>query len=294
MKCVLSSRLIRVGVAFVAGLTVASMPIGPIGSGDASAQSAPSKAQPTQVSATQVSAVYQIALNGFDVGSFRYTSEVSGQSYNLTSDVELSLLLGAFQWKGVSHTSGTATAAAPKPASFGFDYSSTLKSGSLRMGFAKGSVETVSIDPPAPPIPDVVPLKPEHLANVLDPLSAILALTQDTGGKPCDRKLAIFDGKQRFDLQLIYRRQEPVEGSAEMAQVCRVKYIPIAGFRQTEETANLARTTGIEISFRPVPGAKLFVPQKIILPTLAGTAEITVQHVDIKSPGSGQVALINE
>lgn len=288
MKCVLSSRPVRVGAALVAGLTVASMPVGPIGSGDASAQSAPSKAQ-----RAQVSAVYQIALNGFDVGSFRYTSEVSGQSYKLTSDVQLSLLLGAFQWKGVSQTSGS-TAATPKPSSFGFDYSSTLKNGSVRMGFAKGIVETVSIEPPAAPIPDVVALKPEHLTNVLDPLSAILALTQDTGGKPCDRKLAIFDGKQRFDLQLIYRRQEPVEGSAETAQVCRVKYTPIAGFRQTEETANLARTTGIEISFRSVPGAKLFVPQKITLPTLAGTAEITVQHVDIKSPGSGQVALINE
>ena len=141
---------------------------------------------------------------------------------------------------------------------------------------------------------DTVPLKPEHLANVLDPLSAILALTQDSGGKPCDRKLAIFDGKQRFDLTLVFRRQEPIEGSAELASVCRVKYTPIAGFRQTEETANLARTTGIEISFRSVPSAHLFVPQKIVLPTLAGTAEITVQHVDIKTAGTGQLALIND
>jgi len=204
------------------------------------------------------------------------------------------LLMGAFQWKGVSRTSGQATDAALKPGAFGFDFSSSLKSGSVAMGFANGSVKSVSIDPPAPTAPDTVPVKSEHLVNVLDPLSALLALTQDKGGEPCNRRLAIFDGKQRFDLQLIYRRQEPIEGSSDTASVCRVKYIPIAGFRQTEETANLARSTGIEISFRQAPGARLFVPQKIVLPTLAGTAEIALERIDIDTPGSGQVALINE
>lgn len=290
MKFVLPPRLAHMSVSLVAALVIAGVPSSQFVAGQAAAESSPQKSQ-----AAQISAVYQISLNGFDVGNFRYTSETSGQSYKLTSDVELSLMMGAFQWKGVSTTSGsTASAAALRPAAFGFDYSSTLKSGAVRMGFTKGNVESVSIDPPAPPMPDAVPLKPEHLTNVLDPLSAILAMTRDTGGSPCDRKLAIFDGKQRFDLQLIYRRNEPIEGSSEQATVCRVKYIPIAGFRQTEDTANLARTTGIEISFRSVPGAKLLVPQKIALPTMAGTAEITVQHVDINTPGSGQVALINE
>ena len=55
---------------------------------------------------------------------------------------------------------------------------------------------------------------------------------------------------------------------------------------------NLARTTGIEITFRQMPQAKLFVPQKVVLPTLAGTAEITVQQVDVKN--AAQLALIND
>ncbi len=281
MKCVLLSRQAVFSAALAATLA---------GSGFARAQSAPAKSN-----SSAVSAVYQIALNGFNVGSFRYTSQVGAQSYDLTSDVKLSLLLGAFTWSGVSHTVGSAAGdASLKPASFGFEYSSSLKSGSVRMGFAKGAVNSVSIEPPAAPVPDVVPLKPEHLSNVLDPLSAILALTQDKGSQPCERRLAIFDGKQRFDLQLIYRRDEAIEGTSETAAVCRIKYIPIAGYRQTEEMTNLARTTGIEISFRKVAGAKLFVPQKIVLPTMAGTAEITVQQVEIKDASNGQLALIND
>ncbi len=289
MKYALPARASRALAAGVAALILSALPQGPLGPVVSQAES-----RPQAPLSAQISAVYQIALNGFDVGSFHYVSETSGGAYKLTSDVELSLLMGAFHWKGVSKTSGQTSNAAVKPASFGFEYSSSLKSGSVRMGFAKGSVESVSIDPPAPPIPDVVPLTPEHLVNVLDPLSAILAMTQDTGGKPCDRKLAVFDGKQRFDLQLMYRRQDAIEGSTETASVCRVKYIPIAGYRRSEETANLARSTGIEISFRQVPGAKVFVPQKIVLPTLAGPAEITVQRVDLKLAGSGQIALVND
>lgn len=255
---------------------------------------ASAEAPPSSTKTAQISAVYQISLNGFDVGNFRYTSELNGKSYKLNSDVQLSLLLGAFQWKGLSRTTGTTSDNGPKPNDFAFDYSSTLKNGSIAMGFAKGRVETVAIEPPAPTAADTVPVKPEHLTNVLDPLTAILSLTQDTGVKPCERKIAIFDGKQRFDLQMMFRRMEPIPGSTDQVSVCRVKYIPIAGYRATEETANLARTTGIEISFRQVPGARLYVPQKVVLPTLAGTAEITVQQVDIKRAGSGVVALIND
>jgi Protein of unknown function (DUF3108) len=289
MKYALPARASRALAAGAAAVVFSALPQGPLGTSVSLAENRPQALQ-----GSQISAVYQIALNGFDVGTFHYGSDTSGAAYKLTSEVELSLLMGAFHWKGVSHTSGQASTTGVKPASFGFEYSSSLKSGSVRMGFAKGSVESVSIDPPVPAIPDVVPVKPEHLINVLDPLSAILAITQDTGGKPCDRKVAVFDGKQRFDLQLMYRRQDAIEGSIETASVCRVKYIPIAGYRQSEETANLARTTGIEISFRQVPGAKLFVPQKIVLPTLAGPAEITVQRVDLKMAGSGQIALVND
>ena len=297
MSFVVSSRTIRTTGALAAVLGLVGSQESPIGPSSARAQSAQAA-----VSASQVSAVYQIALNGFNIGSFSYTAAISGQSYTLNSEVDLSLLMGAFKWTGISHTtgqtggttSGPTGAASLKPATFGFDYTSTLKNGAVRMGFNKGSVDSVSIDPPAPLIPGIVPVKSEHLINVLDPLSAILALTQDNGGKPCDRKVAIFDGKQRFDLQLVFRRQELQEGSTEPVSVCRVKYIPIAGYRPTEETANLAKSTGIEISFRSVPDAKLQVPHKVVLPTLAGTAEISIERVQINTPGAGQVALVNE
>lgn len=249
------------------------------------APSATTSAKSADAKAASVAAHYKVSLNGFDIGSFDYTSEIQGQAYRLKSDVSLSLLLGAVSWRGLSQTEG-ASPVSPKPKSFGFDHESTLKSGLLRLGFNNGAVEAVTIDPPPPLLADVVPLQREHLKNVLDPLSAILVMTQDTGREPCDRRVPIFDGRQRFDLQLSLIRQNGADVT------CRVKYIPLGGYQANEATQNLARSTGIEISFRRVPAAKLFVPQKAVLPTIAGVAEIDVQSVTINGISAGQVASV--
>jgi hypothetical protein len=129
------------------------------------------------------------------------------------------------------------------------------------------------------------------LKGVFDPLSAILAITHSDVTAPCGRKVAIFDGKQRFDIDLRFAREVAVEGTAgETATVCRVKYTPIAGYRPTEETRRLATSNEIEIAFRRVPAAKLMLPQSISVPSAAGEVRITLEHVSIELPERGQVA----
>lgn len=284
MKCLVLSRAQRRGAAVVASAFLAS---------GLMALPASQMAQ-AGVSGQKVDAHYKITLNGFDVGTLHYASAVEGSTYTLSSDVRLSFLLGAFQWKGVSRTVGTSTSKALSPTGFNFDFASTLKDGAIRMGFDKGNVRSVSIDPPSPPAEGTVPVQSQHLKGVLDPLSAIMSLTQGASGNPCTRKVAIFDGKQRFNLELAYRRQEDLGGGqAGTGTVCMVRYIPIAGYKASPETQALAANTGIEIVFRPVPSADLMVPHRVVLPTLAGTAEIAAERIDVRMPGQGQVALVD-
>ncbi len=175
-------------------------------------------------------------------------------SYTLDTDVQISALLGVFHWKGVTRSTGTLAAKAPKPEDFRFNYESSVRNGSVAMGFGKEGIETISVLPATVEAADTVPLTRAHLKNVVDPLSAILAITHTNAATPCGRKVAVFDGKQRFDIDLRFARTEPVPGIAgETAIVCRVKYTPIAGYRPTEETRDLAATNGIEIAFRVVP-----------------------------------------
>lgn len=242
------------------------------------------------MSPAKVQAAYKISLNGFELGDFHFKSDVGRTSYTLDTDVQISALLGVFRWKGVTHSTGTFAAKAPKPEAFRFDYESSVRNGSIAMGFGQDGLETLSVLPATAEAPDTVPLTRAHLKNVVDPLSAILAITHSSAATPCGRKVAVFDGKQRFDIDLRFARKEAVAGIAgETAIVCRVKYTPIAGYRPTEETRDLAATNGIEIAFRMVPAAKLMIPQSMTLPTAAGQARIDLQSVNIEVP-NGQLA----
>jgi hypothetical protein len=155
-------------------------------------------------------------------------------------------------------------------------------------------VQNVAVLPGLVTAPDTVPLKEQHVKGVLDPLTAILALTHVPGVSPCAQRLPVFDGVQRFDLVLSYRRHVPIaEGQQDMAIVCRVKYVPIAGYRNNDETRALANNVGIEITFRPVPRAKLMLPQSIVVPTVAGNVELTLTKVGIKTRDRGKIALVD-
>lgn len=251
-----------------------------------------SAAEPaTAISPAQVDANYQVTLNGFDIGSFRYSSNVTRDHYALDTDVELSALLGVFHWKGVTRSSGNIVADKALPAGFRFDFDSTVKSGSVQMAFDGAGVKLVSVQPTTADPADMVPLEPQHLKGVLDPLTAIMALTQTAAATPCGRSVSIFDGKQRFDLILRYARS--VRIGNETGVVCRVKYVPIGGYRANDETRAIAANNGIEITFRPVPRAKIMLPQMVAVPTAAGTAQLTLTHVDIRTEDNRKVALVD-
>ena len=122
-----------------------------------------------------------------------------------------------------------------------------------------------------------------------------MAISRSENANPCGRRLAVFDGKQRFDLVLSFKRQERISetrptGQPGVAYVCKVRYLPVAGHRATEETRAMAASSEIEISLRPVPSANLFVPHEISIPTGAGTARLIAQSVRITTRNE-QIAL---
>ena len=270
-----------------AGFAAACLVSGAIGAAPALAESWPNR----------VDASYRVAFSGFDVGKFDFSADINGSSYTVRGDAKLSALLGAFKWEGLTRSSGALAGLAPKPAGYTFDFKGVGKEGSIKLGFQQGAVTSVSAMPPKPPAPGTVPVREQHLKDVLDPLSAVMAISRTTNANPCGRKLSIFDGKQRFDLVLTYVRQQAVteqkpSGQPGVAFVCKVRYVPIAGYVMNEETRHMATTEGIEVALRPVPSASLFIPYQITIPTVAGSATLTAEQVNIVSRGE-QIALSN-
>jgi hypothetical protein len=144
-----------------------------------------------------------------------------------------------------------------------------------------------------------VPVTRAHLQNVVDPLSAVvlLATPRDKTTEVCNRRLPIFDGKQRYDLVLSYKRTKKVsteEGYNGPAYVCKVKFLPIAGHKQGDPDNNYAaRNDGMEVWMVPVSRTSLYVPYYIQIPTQAGTATLTYVKIDVDKGGSGHRALVD-
>jgi hypothetical protein len=246
---------------------------------------------------SRVDATYRIGFNGFDIGKFDFQADITGSSYTVQGDAQISALLGAFKWRGATRSSGSLSATSPRPAGYTFDFNGVGRQGSIKLGFQGGAITSISSVPPEPPAPDTVAVREAHLKGVLDPLSAVLAISRTGAAGPCGRRIPVFDGKQRFDLDFSYLRQEAVgaaktSGQPGVAIVCRVRFMPIAGHRQTDETKHMATTEGIEISFRAVPAAAIHVPFHIAIPTIAGTATLTAERINIVTR-SEQIALTN-
>lgn len=240
----------------------------------------------------RINAQYAISLGAFDLGHFSFEQKRSGGAYSAKSIVELSALLGAFQWRGVTTTSGALRNGTPSPKSYAFDFRSKNNGGLVRMEFSDGNVVGVSAVPASPRGGNMVALKPAHTRQVLDPLTAILNLAQGQGGNPCGRTLPIFDGKQRFNLTFNFRRYEAVQAGRRgkiRGVVCQIKYKPLSGYVANKDTRRYSAENNIEVAFRPVAGGRVFVPYRLTLPTVIGTARLDLKKLSV-SPVHARVA----
>src|ERR1043165_7057953 len=77
-----------------------------------------------------------------------------------------------------------------------------------------GNGEGVAAEPPPPPSPDRVPVTEVHRKGVTDPISAAIMPVAGSGDvltpDACKRKLAVFDGRQRADIDLVFKRMDRV------------------------------------------------------------------------------------
>lgn len=244
----------------------------------------------------RVTAVYSVKVAGIELGKFHYRSEVDKSAYRLAGYAKLSWGFGMFKWYSNTNSSGSLAGDGIHPAAYSFDYRSSKKKGSVAVKFNRAGVSSVKLVPPRSPEPGQVPLSDKHLEGVFDPMSALIALSRISGGNPCGRRISIFDGKQRFELVLSFRRQERLRekrpsGQPLIAYICGVRYIPVAGHKNNKETKAMAASKGIEVALRPVPSANLAVPVRITIPTPVGSVDITADAVDITATGNRQIAL---
>jgi len=238
----------------------------------------------------QVSAIYRISFGLLgEIGSFRFRSSIAGEAYSLVADAKIDTAI--FDYSGLMTSTGSVLAAVTKPADYRFRYKQKALLGkkkrrSLNIAFNGSSVKDVTFVPPDGPSKKDIPVTKDQLMNVLDPLSGVMALSLGNIGKPCDQRLPIFDGKQRFDL--IFTPTGRSEGRG--GQVCHVRLQAISGHKKGGGAASVI-SGDIEVVLRPVPKANILIPYRVTVPTIIGSAVLTSEKVDITMPDQQRIAL---
>lgn len=230
----------------------------------------------------RLEARYTATIAGIPVGRGSWAIEIgAGQYTAAASGRVIGLLKVLSNGEGTVAAHGTVDGGRLLPTAYAARVTVDDRVDEVRMTLSGGTVTEVKAEPAYPPVPDRVPVTDAHRRGVLDPMTAGLMEFAGPGQdllspEACRRTLHIFDGRQRFDLTLSYKRMEQVKadkGYAGPVVVCMVTYQPVAGHRPGRAAIRyLMGAKEMEMWLAPIGGTRILVPFRVSVPTLIGPA----------------------
>jgi hypothetical protein len=244
----------------------------------------------------QITATYRVDLAAFNLGYFHLSAKLKGQAYELQAQGRFSLITGMlYRASGRTTSTGKLSRVGAIPSRFTVNYKGGSKKEERRLSFVDGAVDKVSIVPRKKRNPRSVPVTADQLEHVLDPLTAAFLSVRYNGSLSylniCRQTVPVFDGKQRFDIILTPKRSESAEESAPSGlsgplAVCRVKFVPIGGYRPDHPGIKfMTQTDDIEVWLVSVPRTSLYIPYRIVVPTAWGSGLITLSEIKLHLDG---------
>lgn len=235
----------------------------------------------------KLEAHYVASLAGIQIGKGSWVIDIDGGRYNAASSgVTTGLMHVLTGGEGTSAVRGTIRDGKMISAIYAATIRTRHKTSEVRLVVDKGDVKDFRIDPPQDDEPERVPLIKAHQENVLDPMTASLLSVPGNGSlmapQSCQRKLAVFDGRLRYDLQLVFKRMDKVQaekGYAGPVVVCSVYFSPVAGHVPSRTTIRyLSEARDMEIWLAPIAGTRVLVPFRAEGPTPIGKAVLEAER----------------
>jgi len=223
-------------------------------------------------------ASYTISFARIPVGEITATAVFGQNEYAISARARAGGVLKALLVDGEASfsTDGTIKGDYPVPTTFTSKIVSNAESSDVTMVLEEGNVKELAVTPP--PSSDLVPVTKANRQGIADPLTALLfsaaAAGEGLSQEACRRTLPIFDGHQRYDLKLAFKRMDKMtaeKGYAGPVVVRSVNYEPIAGHRANIPLVKyLSEGREIEIALAPIAGTRLLAPFRLsVVSTLA-------------------------
>jgi len=246
-------------------------------------------ATPSQ--ADMLHATYRVSLVGLPIGSADLDAALSPSSYAIRADAKLTGLAKLFaNARGASTGAGAIVQGHVSPSTFATTAASNAMTRTIRMALAGNAVTGIDIAPPFDDKPDRIPLGPRDEQNVVDPVGAVVIPAPTSGAmapsEACDRKIPIFDGYTRFDIDLTYvgERTAKAKGYDGPVVVCSARYVPVSGHSPNRPTTKfMAENKDIEVWLAPIEADRVWMPFRISVRTMIGTTVVEAQEFRVKT-----------
>jgi hypothetical protein len=246
-------------------------------------------------------AEYSATLAGLPIGHGTWVIEIAEDQYTAAASGATSGLLRIFTGaRGTGATRGSFNGDQTIPTSYiatiDFDRS---KYDDVRMALAGGNVKEFSAEPPLIPHPERIPVSDADRRGVVDPMSSTINRVGGNGDpvspQACARKVAVFDGRVRYDLRSEFKRMEMVKaerGYQGPAVVCAVYFEPISGYVPNRPVIKyLVALRDAEVWMAPISGTRVLVPFRFSMPTPLGMGVLqAIQFVSVPQAGHPSVS----
>ncbi len=242
----------------------------------------------------KLDARYAVNLGGIPVGTGAWTIDLRDDHFTAAASGATAGLLSVFtSGQGTSAARGSVTGGQPIPSTYASSIVTGNKSDEVRMVISAGRVKEYVADPPVVPSPDRVPVTDAHRRGVYDPMTASMMRVPGSGDtfvpQACEKHLAIFDGRMRYDLHFAFKRLDRVKserGYQGTVVVCTVRFSPIAGHVPDRAAIRyLADLRDIEAWLAPIAGTRVLVPYRVAIPTPIGVGVMqATQFISVPQP----------
>lgn len=179
---------------------------------------------------------YEVYSGGFHVLNFELDLALAPERYDVTARINSAGMVGWFlSWRQVVESRGLLGPESISPELHRSEAEVRGRRRSVEIDYDAGKVGDVRVEPPARRDEgrDEVPL--ERRREAMDPISSILdAILRISAGRGCGGRLAVFDGRRRYDLVLTDRGRRETGGRQAAGALseriqCDFVYEPIAG-----------------------------------------------------------------
>jgi hypothetical protein len=244
-------------------------------------------------------ASYTISFARIPVGEITATAVFGQSEYAMSAHARAGGVLKVLLVDGEASfsTQGTIKGGHLAPTTFTSKIVSNAETSDVTMVLDEGNVKELAVTPS--PSSDRVPVTNSNRQGIVDPLTALLfsaaAAGEGLSEEACRRTLPIFDGHQRYDLKLAFKRMDKMtaeKGYAGPVVVCSVSYEPIAGHRANIPLVKyFSEGREMEIALAPIAGTHLLAPFRLsVVSTLANLMIVANRFETIMAPAPAGTA----